>query len=81
MREVATIGLLVLPNDEPGVQFSAGDSFMEIPPVARVSLLLAAIQLCGAAISAICEDNPDERIDLIELMDALTIIPSNQAMN
>ena len=81
MQEVATIGLLVLRDDEPGVRLSAGDEFMALSPVARISLLMAAIQLCGAAIGAICDDNPNESIDLMEMMDAMSINPSDHTMN
>lgn len=81
MKEIASISLLVLKNGEPGVRLSAGDEFMEAAPVDRVSLLVAAIQLCGAAITAICDDNPDDKAEIMEVMESMTIAPSGQAIN
>lgn len=81
MKEVATIGLLILPGGEPGVRFNGGDGLMDVPPITRVALLIAAIQLCGAAITAICDDHPDDFLDIESMMDAITIMPSSQALN
>ena len=81
MQEVATIGLMLLPNGEPGVRFNGTHEFGEAPTVVRVALLIAAIQLCGAAITAICDDNPDDSPDVDALMNAITIMPSNQSVN
>ena len=81
MQEVATIGLMLLPNGEPGVRFNGTYEFNDAPTVVRVALLIAAIQLCGAAITAICEENPDDSPDVDKMMNAITIIPSNQSVN
>lgn len=81
MREIANISMMILPNGEPGVKLSAGDDFLDVSPLARVTLLIAAVQLCGAAIVAICEDNPDDAIDIEEMMDCMSIIPSVQSVN
>lgn len=81
MREVASIAMLILGNGDPGVRLSAGDDFMDLGPSARVALLMAVVQLCGAAMVSICADNPDEGIDLEEIMEAMTISPSSQGIN
>lgn len=81
VQEVATIGLMLLPNGEPGVRFNGTHEFGEAPTVVRVALLIAAIQLCAAAITAICDDNPDDSPDVDALMNAITIMPSNQSVN
>ncbi len=81
MQAVATIGLMILPGGEPGVRFNGTYEFSGAPTVVRVALLIAAIQLCGAAITAICEENPDDSPDVDELMSAITIIPSAQSVN
>lgn len=81
MREVATISMLILANGDPGVKMSAGSDFMDVTPLERISLLMAAAKLCGAAMVAICEDNPNDKIDLEEILNFLTIIPSNQSVN
>ena len=81
MQEVATIGLMMLPGGEPGVRFSGTYEFNDAPTIVRVAQLIAAIQLCGAAITAICEENPDDSPDVDKMMNAITIIPSNQSVN
>ncbi len=81
MQEVATIGLMILPGGEPGVRFNGTYEFSDAPTVVRVALLIAAIQLCGATITAICEENPDDSPDVDKMMNAITIIPSAQSVN
>jgi len=81
VQEVATIGLIVLPSGEPGVRFNGSIQFAEAPVITRIALLIAAIQLCGAAINSICEDNPDDSVDIEAMMNAVTIIPSAQSVN
>lgn len=81
MQEVATIGLIVLPNGEPGVKFSGSEQFANIPTITKIALLIAAVQLCSAAIISICEDNPDDEVDIDAMMEAVTIYPSRQSVN
>lgn len=81
MREVANISMMILPNGDPGVKISAEPDFLDMSPLARVTLLIAAVHLCGAAIVAICEDNPDEAMDIEEMMDCMSIIPSANSVN
>jgi len=81
MRAVASVQMLITDKDNPGVRISASDEFMEMPAVQRVSLLVAAVQLCGAAIGAIVGDNPDEEIEIRELLEAVAIQPEDQALN
>lgn len=81
MKEVATIGLILLPNGEPGVRFNGTPEFGEGPTLLRIALLIAAIQLCGAAINAICEENPDDCPDVEAMMNAVSIIPSPMSVN
>lgn len=81
MREVATIGLMMLPNGDPGVRFNGSLYFGDVPVVTKIALLIAAIQLCGAAINSICEENPDDNVDIEAMMNAVTITPSAQSVN
>ena len=81
MKEVATVSLMVLPSGEPGVRFNGTPDFVDAPPMIRVALLIAAIQLCSAVIGAICEDNPDDSLDIEAMMNAITIMPSAQTVN
>lgn len=81
MKEIANISLLVLSNGEPGVKLTAGNEFMDAAPMDRASFLVAAIQLCGAAITAICNDNPDDKAEIMEAMESMTIAPAGQAIN
>ena len=82
MQEVASISLIILPNGEPGVKFNGSEAFgCQIPTITRVALLIAAIQLCGAAINSICEENPDDSPDIDALMNAISISPSALTVN
>jgi hypothetical protein len=81
VKEVANIHLVLLPNGEPGVRFQGAPGFEEVPVMMRVALLIASIQLCGAAINAICEDNPDDVIDVEAMMNAISITPSPLSVN
>ena len=81
MREMASVEMLLNQNDQPGVRISATDEFMELLPIQRVGLLIAAIQLCGVAISAVVSDNPDDEIEIRELLESVAISPMQQDLN
>lgn len=81
MIEIATISLLSLGDNQPAVKLSAAPEFLEMSPLDRVIHLIAAAQLCSAAIAAVCEDS-DEEINVEELFETLAINPSERsAMN
>lgn len=81
MKEVASISMLILSNGEPGVKLSASPEFTEATAAQRVTLLCAAIQLCGAAVAALYNDHPDEMDEIAEVMENMAIAPSNQVYN
>lgn len=78
---VAQIDMMVLPSRSPGVSLAAERAFGDLSPAQRCILLAAAIQLCAAAISAICEDYPEDRDEIEEHMKALSIEPSLSSLN
>jgi hypothetical protein len=81
MKTVAAIEMLITDKDQPGVCITASDYFENMPPAHRVALLLAAVQLCGAAIAAISSDNPDDEEEIDAMMRGLSIHPDDQALN
>lgn len=81
VKEVASISLIILPDGKPGVKINAGPDFVEAGTLEKVSLLCAAIQLCGAAISAIYNDNPGEVEAIADLMASMTIMPTPMVYN
>ena len=72
---------MLMSGKQSGVRISAADAFLDLTSVERVALLVASIQLCGAAISAIITDNPDDEEDIKELLNVLSIHPEDQALN
>lgn len=81
MITVAVVEMLINDKNQPGVRIAAMDEFMEMSPVDRVGLLVAAVQLCGAAITAIASDNPDYEEEITEIMESISIQPEDQALN
>jgi len=81
MRQMASVDMLLNSKDEPGVKITASNDFMELEPIQRVSLLVAAVQLCGVAISAIITDNPDDELDIRELLESVEIRPLEHDLN
>lgn len=81
MRDVATITLMLTESDDPGVSISAKREFVDMEPLEQITLLIAAVKLCGSAITAIITDNPDEDIDLEEMMENMDIRVSDRELN
>jgi hypothetical protein len=81
MRDVATITLMLTDSDDPGVSISAKREFVEMEPLEQITMLIAAVKLCGSAITAIIMDNPDEDIDLEEMIESMDIRVADQELN
>lgn len=81
MKIVAIVEMLINDKGQPGVRITADNEFNDLYPIERVGLLVAAVQLCGAAISAIVAENPDDESDIRELLDTVSIYPEDQALN
>jgi len=81
MITVAVVEMLINDKKQPGVRIAAMDEFMDMSPVERVGLLVAAVQLCGAAITAIAADNPEYDEEITEVMESLSIEPEDKALN
>jgi hypothetical protein len=78
---LATVELLLNDSNQPGVRIAAQDEFLDMTPIERVGLLVAAVQLCGAAISAIAADNPDDQDEIRDILESVSIHPEDQALN
>lgn len=78
---VATIEVLKLSSGQPGVRLSASEEFMEVSPVDRAILIAAVIQVCGAAIEAICHDHPNDQDEIREKLSAVMIEPQTRHLN
>lgn len=81
MEKIASVDMLVEKTGKLGVQISASDDFDRLPPVDRIGLLVAAIQLCGLGVNAIMKDNPDDEAEISELLHRLSIDPLDRSMN
>lgn len=81
MKTVATVEMIVTDKDLPGVRIQATEEFLDMEPIERVSLLIAAVKLCGAAISAVVADNPEYESEIWEYLDVATLHPDDQALN
>ena len=76
---LARIDILRLSSDTaPGVMLTALQEFMDMTPVQRAVMIGAVVQLCGAAIDAIISDNPDDAEVIREVLDNLSIEPSDK---
>lgn len=76
---LARIDILRLSSDTaPGVKLTALQEFMDMTPVQRAVMIGAVVQLCGAAIDAIISDNPDDADVIREVLDNLSIEPSDK---
>lgn len=74
---LARIDILRLNSETaPGVKLTALQEFMDLSPMQRVVMIGAVIHLCGAAIDAIINDNPDEAKEIREVLEHLSIEPS-----
>ena len=80
MKEIASVAMLITDKGNPGVKINASDDFMELAPVERVGLMMAAIKLCSAGITAIILDHPDDAEEIKELIQAVDIEPE-RALN
>lgn len=78
---VATIEILRFQSGQPGVRLCASDEFMDVSPVDRAILIAAAIQVCGAAIEAICQDYPNDQDEIREKLSAVMIEPQSRHLN
>lgn len=76
---LARIDILRLTSEAaPGVKLTALQEFMDMTPVQRAVMIGAVVQLCGAAIDAIISDNPDDAEVIREVLDNLSIEPSDK---
>ena len=76
---LARIDILKLSSDTaPGVKLTALQEFMDMPPLQRAVMMGAVIHLCGAAIDAIISDNPDDAMEIREVLEHLSIEPSGE---
>lgn len=76
---LARIDILRLNSETaPGVKLTALQEFMDMTPVQRAVMIGAVVQLCGAAINAIISDNPDDAEVIREVLDNLSIEPSDK---
>lgn len=76
---LARIDILRLNSETaPGVKLTALQEFMDMTPVQRAVMIGAVVQLCGAAIDAIISDNPDDADVIREVLDNLSIEPSDK---
>jgi hypothetical protein len=76
---LARIDILRLNSETaPGVKLTALQEFMDMTPVQRAVMIGAVVQLCGAAIDAIISDNPDDAEVIREVLDNLSIEPSDK---
>lgn len=76
---LARIDILRLGSDmAPGVKLTALQEFMDMTPLQRAVMIGAVIHLCGAAIDAIINDNPNDAGEIREVLDALIIEPSGE---
>ncbi len=78
---IATLEILQLALGQPGVRLCASDEFLDIPPPYRAVLLAAVIQVCEAAIEAICQDHPDDEDEIRETLSAVMVEPSTGRLN
>ena len=76
---LARIDILRLNSETaPGVKLTALQEFMDMPPLQRAVMMGAVIHLCGAAIDAIISDNPDDAMEIREVLEHLSIEPSGE---
>ena len=81
MKTVATIGLVMLPDGNPGVRFTGSEDFSTVPNVVQVAMLIAAMQLCMSAINSIYGDSPEDAGEIEQMLDSVTLIPHGEALN
>ena len=76
---LARIDILKLSSDTaPGVKLTALQEFMDMTPMQRAVMMGAVIHLCGAAIDAIINDNPDDAMKIRKVLEHLSIEPSGE---
>lgn len=73
--------MLITDRGNPGVKINASDEFLSLPPVERVGLIMAAIKLCSAAVTAIILDCPDDEEEIKDLIQAVDIEPESGMLN
>jgi hypothetical protein len=79
---VARIDMFRFHDGDPGVRLSADQSFMDLDPVDRCTLLAAVMHLCTMSISAICADHPDSEDEIRERVEGLSIsVAPHQRVN
>lgn len=78
---IAMINMLEMPGGEPGVMFSATPEFLALGPVEKCLYIAAVLQLCGMAMSAICDDHPDVADEIIERFGRIDLEPASRKMN
>lgn len=60
----------------PGVKLTALQEFLDMSPVHRAVMISAVIHLCGAALEAIINDNPDDADEIHKVLGQMSIEPS-----
>jgi len=76
---LARIDIVKLPDETaPGVKLTALREFMDLPPVQRAVMIGAVMCLCSEAIDAIVNDHPDDAEMIREVLQDLSIEPSNE---
>jgi hypothetical protein len=78
---IAVINMMEMPGGEPGVQFSASPEFLALGPVEKSMYIAAVLQLCGMAMSAICDDHPDVADEIMERFGSVDLELASRRMN
>jgi hypothetical protein len=80
-EHIASINMLTMPTGEPGVQFAASPEFLALGPVEKCMYIAAVLQLCGMAMSAICDDHPDVADEIMERFGSVDLEPASRSVN
>ena len=81
MKKYAVINLMQTKTGMPSVKIDAEQCFMDLEPLERATLLHAAAQLCGIAIGAIIQDNPDDEDEIIERLEIMELDAQREVAN
>lgn len=75
MQEYARVNLLLNTDGTPCVQFESSERFASMEPLEKVTMVNAALQICGMIIQALMADHPDEADAMAARLDAMSLYP------